>query len=245
MPPPGTRARPAGHRTVRCLMVWVGVTAAVWLGVIAIREEISAALTADWALLAFDAGLVRVSALAAAAAGAWIWLVTTVTVVEAACGLQRPASTSGPVRRLVLAACGVALVSGVGWAPAGAAPGWTDPAGAASPSVQGRLIGGLPLPDRASIDDSVRAAGAEPSARASSGPAHTRPVAHPAPHDTGSVVVLAGDSLWTVAAASLPRGAGAEQIERRWREIYAANRAVIGPDPDLIRPGLRLTLPPT
>jgi nucleoid-associated protein YgaU len=32
-------------------------------------------------------------------------------------------------------------------------------------------------------------------------------------------------------------------IDRRWREIYAANRAVVGPDPDLIRPGERLRLP--
>jgi hypothetical protein len=29
----------------------------------------------------------------------------------------------------------------------------------------------------------------------------------------------------------------------RWREIYVANRAVIGPDPNFIQPGLRLLIP--
>jgi len=33
-------------------------------------------------------------------------------------------------------------------------------------------------------------------------------------------------------------------VEARWRAIYRLNRDVIGRDPDLIRPGQRLVLPP-
>jgi hypothetical protein len=43
-------------------------------------------------------------------------------------------------------------------------------------------------------------------------------------------VVAPGDTLWGIAGADWPR----------W---YAANRAVVGPDPDLIRPGQRLVPP--
>jgi nucleoid-associated protein YgaU len=57
------------------------------------------------------------------------------------------------------------------------------------------------------------------------------------------VVVRPGDSLWALAAARLPDSAGPEDVERAWREVYAANRAEIGPDPGLILPGQRLRLP--
>jgi nucleoid-associated protein YgaU len=58
------------------------------------------------------------------------------------------------------------------------------------------------------------------------------------------VVVAPGDSLWRIAEraegpAQSPNRTAAEV--GRW---YAANRSVIGPDPDLIHPGLRLR-PPT
>jgi len=57
-------------------------------------------------------------------------------------------------------------------------------------------------------------------------------------------VVVAGDSLWTIAAAHLPAGASNAAVDRAWRRWYAANRAVIGPDPDLIVPGQVLFPPP-
>lgn len=78
-----------------------------------------------------------------------------------------------------------------------------------------RVIAGLVLPDRA--------------------------VARPRPVTDDEHVVLPGDSLWSIAA-SRPSG---EPVEARWRAIWAANRAVIGDDPDLILPGQRLLLPPT
>ena len=57
--------------------------------------------------------------------------------------------------------------------------------------------------------------------------------------------VEVGDTLWDIAAAHLsPAGRSAGNIDRYWRQIYRANRSVIGADPDLIHPGARLHVPP-
>lgn len=56
-------------------------------------------------------------------------------------------------------------------------------------------------------------------------------VAGPAPE----YVVQAGDTLSGIAARLAVSGG--------WPSLYAANRSLIGPDPDLIRPGLALLLP--
>ena len=58
------------------------------------------------------------------------------------------------------------------------------------------------------------------------------------------VVVRRGDSLWSIAARQLGPGADAAQIAAAWPRWYAANRTVIGPDPDHIRPG-QVLVPPT
>lgn len=57
------------------------------------------------------------------------------------------------------------------------------------------------------------------------------------------VVVRHGDSLWRIAARALGPGATDAQIAVEWPRWYAANRAVIGPDPDLLFPGQRLVPP--
>ena len=59
----------------------------------------------------------------------------------------------------------------------------------------------------------------------------------------GRVMVQAGDSLWSIAARELGPDASAEAIAARWPEWYAANRQVIGSDPDLILPGQVLRIP--
>jgi LysM repeat protein len=65
-----------------------------------------------------------------------------------------------------------------------------------------------------------------PGAAAAPGPA-ARPAA--------GYVVRPGDTLSGLAARLAVRGG--------WPALYAANRAVIGPDPDVIRPGIVLVLP--
>ena len=57
------------------------------------------------------------------------------------------------------------------------------------------------------------------------------------------IVVKAGDSLWSIAARELGPAASNEAIAARWPQWYAANRQVIGSDPDLIRPGQVLHSP--
>ncbi len=59
----------------------------------------------------------------------------------------------------------------------------------------------------------------------------TATAAHPAPE----YVVQPGDSLSSIAVAHAVRGG--------WQALYAANRRVVGPDPDVIHPGTALVLP--
>jgi hypothetical protein len=67
----------------------------------------------------------------------------------------------------------------------------------------------------------------------------------PAPAGVGSTyVVRRGDCLWSIAAGLLGPRADASAIDAGWRAIYAANRAAIGDDPNLIHIGPTLTLPP-
>ncbi len=71
----------------------------------------------------------------------------------------------------------------------------------------------------------------------------------PAPHTPSpssgarSLTVVRGDSLWTIAARHLGPHATRQQVAHEWPRWYAANRKVIGPDPNLIRVGQVLTAP--
>jgi nucleoid-associated protein YgaU len=60
---------------------------------------------------------------------------------------------------------------------------------------------------------------------------------------TAGVIVRAGDSLWSIAAAQLSDDATARQIDATWRAWYRANRDVIGPNPNLVIPGQILQAP--
>lgn len=67
----------------------------------------------------------------------------------------------------------------------------------------------------------------------------------PAAGAAGSVVVARGDTLWDIAARSLGPAAEPAEVAAEWPRWYAANRAVVGPDPGHIRPGQRLVAPGT
>ncbi|MFF0746220.1 transglycosylase family protein [Streptomyces sp. NPDC004111] len=97
---------------------------------------------------------------------------------------------------------------------AGAAGG-APAVGAAAPAPGKSAVKAAPKPRKA--DRNVPRAADRGTARASKG---------------GSYVVRPGDTLGGIAEA---HGTG-------WRQLYAANRAVVGGDPDLIVPGLRLNL---
>lgn len=81
-----------------------------------------------------------------------------------------------------------------------------------------------------------------------------RPSAPDRPQPATAVVELdaryrvqPGDSLWGIAARMLRDEEGVQpasaDVDRLWRSIYEANRAVVGSDPDLIFPGQRLSIP--
>lgn len=60
---------------------------------------------------------------------------------------------------------------------------------------------------------------------------------------SGTVVVRPGDCLWSLAAQHLGPEATEVAIAAEWPRWYAANADVIGDNPDLLVPGLRLRIP--
>ncbi len=191
----------------RCLAVAIGLTATLWgaaallVRTLAARQPVSP-----------DDALVRLCLGALALAAGWAWLQAMAGVADAWRGTPR---RHRGVRRLALAACGMALASTL----TGPAHADTDGPHTDGPHTDGPHtdpLSGLPLPERAES------------------PGHPR---HRA------VVVRPGDSLWTLAEHDLPLPATDQQVTARWHTLYRRNRGVIGPDPDLILPGqvLRLT----
>lgn len=206
----------------RCAGVWLLATAAL----LALAAWLLPARSTSTA--GFDAALVRLCELVLLGCGAWLWLATGVVAVDAARGRTR-ARAGVPVwlRRALLGACGVALVGSLA-APAHAQA--DSPQAAGDRSGAGSLVAGLPLPDRATAARLVGRLLAREAARQRAGTEE-------------EVVVGPGDTLWSLAADDLPPGATDAAISRHWQRIYRANRALIGPDPDLILPDQRLRLP--
>jgi LysM domain len=58
------------------------------------------------------------------------------------------------------------------------------------------------------------------------------------------LVVRPGDSLWRIAEQRLHSSASTDEVATLVHRLHHLNRGVIGPDPDLIRPGQRLAVPP-
>ena len=86
----------------------------------------------------------------------------------------------------------------------------------------------------------------QPAATGGTDPERLHPTGDPVPPEGGAapaVVVVRGDTLWDIAAQELGGEPRNREIAARWPAWYAANRPVIGPDPDLILPGQRLSPP--
>lgn len=214
----------------RCLLVLLAVTVGAGVLLARLLPDVGAlveeARTGAVAGQPFDEVLVAACEVALVVCTVWLWLSTVAVAAGAVNGGPAPRGVPRVWRQLVLAACGVALAGGL------ASPAHAGDRGA-SP------LDGLPLPDRATTTAQVSRVFA-------------RAEAHPAPAGRGparsvaeTVLVRSGDTLWDLARAELPPGAGNTAIAARVREIHHANRAVIGPDPDLIRPHQRLRMPTT
>lgn len=184
------------------------------------------------------------------------WLVAlAAAVVSAVAGrhgrlrLAARAASFSPLflRRLVAVVLGVQLL-GTPLAMADGGSGPIDPQWAPAMSQPAAVpIPGPSTPDTGGIDPrwTPNRPAADPGILA---PSPSRPdTAIDVESDDDSVaatvVVRAGDSLWSIAADSLGPFATDMEVAGAWPEWYRSNRAVIGPDPHLILPGQILHAP--
>lgn len=220
-------------RGFRCIAVWLAASAGCATAVALLGADLAALVSAQTWRAGFDAVLVPVCAALVVACVAWFWCVTTLTAVEVLRGASPGvlAARGGATRRIVLALCGLAVATQL-----------AGPAHAADHSADEPDLAGLSVPDRASTAPAHREAdgpgggtGDRPRARPGfTGARHGLPGQH---------VVQRGDSLWSIAERALGPDADVAALVDHWHRTYAANRAVVGDDPDLIHPGQQLVLP--
>lgn len=195
------------------------------------------------------------------------WLAVGLLVTAAGAGSGRVSTWADALGRRLFPAAGrrllaAALGTGLALAPATAAaspagagtsavaaaptPGWpVDPTGPAWPS-DGHRAGTPPW----AHPRSTQPPSAQPPPNAPSRhhhPPHTTTphpkrvrTATPGRSSAGAVTVRSGDSLWLIAQRRLGPDASPAQVAAEWPRWYAANRATVGPDPALIRPGQTL-----
>ncbi|GAA1106598.1 hypothetical protein GCM10009668_27950 [Nocardioides dubius] len=206
---------------LRCLATWAAATA---LAAVALGTSLPSR-PAVWATLRSldgtpspplpDQLVVAAAHLVIAGGVCWLWLLSTLLVVDAARGGSSRVPAPRWLRSLVLLGCGTLLAA----APLPAQAGHPDPS-TAGPFTPRSAVAGLPLPEL---------------------PLTAPPMPDPAaPPPEAAVTVRGGDTLWRIAARSLPRSATPEQIGQEADRLWRVNRAVIGDDPDLIRPGQEL-----
>jgi nucleoid-associated protein YgaU len=216
-------------------------------------------------LAAPHAWLDRVGADAAvgSAAGALLWLMALwlmlgllVTLAATLGGRPQGALahlsrriTPALVRRLVIASTGASLVlipAAAVAAPTGALAsfGVTSQAGSA-PAIPAHSA--IQVSPAAAFGVRMPGTGSRPTSLASPVPTLPDETTPGPPLDpepaTGTVLVKPGDSLWRITEDQLGPSASDQQVAIGWPYWYRANRQVIGRDPNLLRPGERLTVP--
>lgn len=99
---------------------------------------------------------------------------------------------------------------------------------------------------KATSKASPESGGSNPASAQRSGTCVPAPDAKPAPV-IRQHLVLAGESLWSISLQWLQQNGVPSptngQVAQLSKQIFAANAALIGSNPDLIRPGLALTIP--
>ena len=193
----------------------IGVALGVTAAAVAVVRVLLAQLTRP--VTTAEEAVVGACLVALVACAVWAWLAAMAVVLEA-CAAGAPRTRIPGVPSIVRRL----VLAACGVVVAGAL---SQPASAAGDDARRDSLAGLPMPERA-LGAAITAA-------------H-----HPAAA-ARSLVVRPGDSLWSLAAEELGRHASTSAVEARWRSIYRLNRALIGPDPDLIRPGQLLELPPS
>jgi hypothetical protein len=200
---------------LRSAALWCAITAAVAGLVLVSLPTLAASPRLIGSDPAFTDLLVTACAAVSLVAGGWLWAITTDVVVGVLkAGGRVAVRRRGPIRILLLAACGAVALSTT------VAPASADESRPVAPSS----LAGLPLPDRATSEGRLPR------------PEHIAP--------STVVRVRSGDSLWAISEARLGSRATIADLVDYWHRIYDHNADVIGPDPDLIFPGQLLELPP-
>jgi nucleoid-associated protein YgaU len=187
---------------------------------------------------------------------AWGWLLLGAVLTIAETARRRPGRRLAPRlapaawRRLVLATVGIGALSAPA-AVAQAGPG-EPPHAVASPGGPPHVIavdtqGDPGRPPATSVAEAIRGLRLpdRPYGRLASIPPHATQHHDGLSRPVRRVVVRFGDSLWAIAEHRLGPQASTQAIATEWRRWYTANRALIGPDPDLISPGMVLHAPET
>ncbi|SOC52464.1 LysM domain-containing protein [Ornithinimicrobium cerasi] len=244
----------------------LGGGGAVLAGLLALGlVEVTLSSWEGWGSQPVAGGLGVLTTAAAAGASAWMSLVlavATVTLLRGApevADLRRGRIRPGPAPLTRRVATWLLVLGAVGATPAvaGATPphpvavvlpvaslaGADGPATVADVGHPGDVAEGserAPVTGTALPEPGWTPTRAEPAPRPSGevgllGTSFTEPLDH--------VVVHRGDTLWAIAARHLGEQATDQDVAEAWPRWYAANRAVIGDDPDLIRPGQQLVVP--
>lgn len=195
-------------------------------------------------------GLDVLAGLGAGAVSAWAGVI----LVSASVSLVRDALPSASSRPARAAATGLLVLASLGASTA---------AHAAAPTAVVTATATAETADAATTSTSAEDAPATPADElpqpgwtpTRTGPAPPRAeapstadvtlVTTPVTAPSERVVVHRGDTLWGIAARHLGADATDRDVAEAWPRWYAANRDVIGADPDLIRPGQQLVVPLT
>jgi hypothetical protein len=213
-------------------------------------------------------GILIVVALGGALLSLWVGLGTALSALSALPGALGQASTllaariaPTAVRKVIAFVLGTALSAALVPGTAVARTGHEAPRTAVVASAQiaagalGSAVDSAPNASFSLVSDAVRAIDTIHATQAiqarnetdrapapSWSPERSTPSANSGDRVV-ELVVHRGDSLWSIAAGHLGPEATASQIDAEWHRWFAANRLVIGDDPNAIRPGQVLSSP--
>ena len=213
--------------------------------------------------LDFDQLLGTAATAAGLAIAAW-WVLSMLSAFTAAVlertGRKRAAATAGKLcpafmRRLALAVLSVQLVSApLAHAETPSGPVWLPTQGAAAPAAWEPTGGSAAMAFVAAASSAPEEQGSASELQPDWRP--TAPVPDPGltvarplragqapPSSRTEVTVLAGDTLWDIAARELGPAASDVEVALHWPRWYQANKAEIGENPDVLLPGQILKPP--
>lgn len=202
-------------------------------------------------------GILLVVALGGALLSLWLGLGLALSALSAlpgalgqACSLLSARIAPAAARKVVAFVLGTTLTAALVPGTAAARTGLDARAPAVAAAAQDAISGVADVAPDASfrfVSDVVPASDAAP--RPLWSPERAEPPERPASSKSrvspagGVAVVHRGDTLWSIAAHHLGPTATSAEIDAEWHRWFAANRDVIGNDPNVIGPGQLLSPP--